>query len=169
MAEFRSKVLEVDLFHAIEQDAAIIPEIKELLNKLSKTHYGRKFEEFSQALEPLMEEIHLSFHQKKTDQSKLEDQTVLCNRLMAEVSTFQINLSIAKHEEEIRLLKLQITKVLEKEDRMRKEASIAIQKIKESQTSQQEMTMLVKNGKLLDERLAGFKGRLNKLKSEFVI
>ena len=52
---------------------------------------------------------------------------------------------------------------------MQKEASIAIQKVKESQTSQQEMAMLVENGKLLDEQLAGFKGRLNKLKSEFVI
>jgi len=51
---------------------------------------------------------------------------------------------------------------------MQKEASIAIQKVKESQTSQQEMEMLVKRGPL-DERLAWFKGRLNKLKSEFVI
>jgi len=52
---------------------------------------------------------------------------------------------------------------------MQKEASIAIQKVKESQTPQQEMATLVENGKLLDERLAEFKGRLNKLKSEFVI
>ena len=81
----------------------------------------------------------------------------------------ELNLAIAKHEEEIRLLKLQITKFLEKEDLMQKEASIAIQKIKESQTSQQAMAILVENGKLLDERLAGFKGKLNKLKSEFVI
>ena len=107
---------------------------------------------------------------------------------MAEVTTFQekfvtfrheipdakqkveeLNLAVAKHKEEIRLLKLQITKVLEKEDLMQKEASIAIQKVKVSQTPQQEMATLVENGKLLDERLAEFKGRLNKLKSEFVI
>jgi len=36
-----------------------------------------------------MEEINLCFHQRKADQSKLEDQTVRCNRLMAEVTTFQ--------------------------------------------------------------------------------
>jgi len=69
LAEFRSKVLEVELFQAIEQDAAIIPQIKELLCKLIKTQtpYSTKFQEFSQALEPLMEEINLSFHQKKGD------------------------------------------------------------------------------------------------------
>jgi len=131
LAEFRSKVFEVDLFQAIEQDATIIPKIKEFLRKLSKTPSGTKFQEFSEALEPLMEEINLCFHQRKADQSKLEDQTVRCNRLMAEVTIFQekfltfrqeipdakkkveeLNLAIAKHEEEIRLLKLQITKVL---------------------------------------------------------
>jgi len=131
LAKFRSKVLEVDLFQAIEQDATIIPKIKELLRKLSKTPSGTKFQEFSEGLEPLMEEINLCFHQRKADQSKLEDQTVRCNRLMAKVTIFQekfltfrqeipdakkkveeLNLAIAKHEEEIRLLKLQITKVL---------------------------------------------------------
>ena len=81
----------------------------------------------------------------------------------------ELNLAIAKHEEEIMFLKLQITNVLEKQDLMQKEAIIAIQKVKESQSSQQEMTTLVENGKLLNERLAEFKGRLNKLKSEFVI
>jgi len=79
LAEFRSKVLKVDLFQAIEQDASIIPKIKELLQKLSKPPFGMKFQEFSQTLEPIMEEINLSFHQRKADQSKLEDQTVRCN------------------------------------------------------------------------------------------
>ena len=88
LAEFRSKVLEADLFQAIEKDATIIPEMKELLQKLSKTPSGTKFQEFSQALEPLMEEINPSFDLRKADQSKLEDQTVRCNRLMVKVTTF---------------------------------------------------------------------------------
>ena len=188
LAEFRSEVLEMDLFQAIEQDASIIPEIKELLRKLRKPPFGTKFQEFSQTLEPLMEDINLSFHQRKADQSKLDDQTVRCNQLMAEITTFQekyvtfrhevpnakqkvkdLNSAIAKHEEEIRLLKLQIANVQEKEDLMQKEANIALQKIRESHTSQQEMVTLVENGKILDERLADFKGKLNKLKSEFAI
>ncbi|KEH16456.1 proSAP-interacting-like protein, putative, partial [Medicago truncatula] len=175
-------------FQAIEQDASIIPEIKELLRKLNKPPFGSKFQEFSQILEPLMEDINLSFHQKKTDQSRLEDQTLLCNQLMAEITKFQekfvtfrqetpdakqkveeLKSVIAKHEEEIRLLKLQIANVLEKEDLVQKEASFVHQKIKESQTFQQEIATLVDNGKVLDEKLAEFKGKLNKLKSEFVI
>jgi len=45
----------------------------------------------------------------------------------------EIDYAIAKHEEEIKALKLQRAYVLEKESLMQKEASLAIQKFKESQ------------------------------------
>jgi len=58
---------------------------------------------------------------------------------------------------------------LEKEALMKKEASIAIQKVKESKMFQQEIATLVDNGKALDEKLTEFKSQLDKLKFEFVI
>jgi len=58
LAEFQSKVLGIDLFETIEQDDNIISEVKELLNKLGKLPSGSRFQEFSQALEPLMEGIN---------------------------------------------------------------------------------------------------------------
>jgi len=61
LVELQTKVLEVDLFQAIEQDASIIPEIKGLLHKLSKPSFGSKFQEFSKNLDSLMDDIDLSF------------------------------------------------------------------------------------------------------------
>jgi len=188
LAEFRSKVLGTYLFEAIEQDDNVISEVKELLHKLSKLPSGFRFQEFSQALEPLMEGINQSFQQKKTDQSKLEEQTLRCDQLRAEVTNFQAKLdtfrqetpdnqqkvaeidsTIAKYKEEIQNLELQKATVLEKEALMKKYASIAIQKVKESKVFQQEISTLVDNGKALDEKLIEFKSQLNKLKSDFVI
>jgi len=80
LVELRSKVLGTNLF-----------EVKELLHKLSKLPSGSRFQEFSQTLEPLMDGIHQSFQQKKTDQSKLEEQTLRCDQLRAEAATFQAN------------------------------------------------------------------------------
>jgi len=145
LVELRTKVLEVDLFQAIEQDANIIPEITGLLHKLSKPSFGSKFQEFSQNLESLMDDIDLSFQQRRSEQPKLEDQTRLHDQLVAEVATFQqkfvnfrkeipdakkkveeIDSAIARHEEEIKVLKLQRANVLEKESIMQKEARLAI-------------------------------------------
>jgi len=52
---------------------------------------------------------------------------------------------------------------------MKREASVAIQKVKESKLSQQDMTMLIDNGKALDEKLTGFKSQLDRLTSSFTI
>jgi len=52
---------------------------------------------------------------------------------------------------------------------MKKEASIAIQKVKESKVFQQEIATVADNGKTLDEKLTGFKSQLDKPKFEFVI
>jgi len=58
---------------------------------------------------------------------------------------------------------------LEEESNMKKEASIAIQKLKESQVFEQTMATLAESNKALDEKLAEYKNKLNKLKYEFVI
>jgi len=126
-------VLGIDLFEAIEQDGSIIYEVKELLHKLSKLPSSSRFRELSQALEPLMEGINQCFQQKKTDQSKLEEQTLRCDQLRAEVTNFQAKLdtfrqeipdtpqkvaeiesTIAKYKEEIQNLELQKATVLDR-------------------------------------------------------
>jgi len=66
-------VLEIDLFQAIEQDDNIISEVRDLFLKMNQSSFGSKFQEFWQVLEPLMEGVKRSFHQKKADQSKLEE------------------------------------------------------------------------------------------------
>jgi len=181
LMEIRTKVLEVDLFQAIEQDTGVILEIKGLLRKLSKTSFGSKFQELSNKFD-------MSFQQRMIEQSKLEDQTKLHDQLMVEITTFQQNIvnfrqeipdakqkveeidsAIAKHEEEIKTLRLQRANVLERESIMQKEAKLAIRKVKESRAFEREMAARVENGKVLDEKLAESKGKLNKLKSEFVI
>jgi len=135
-----------------------------------------------------MDDIDLSFQQIKIEQSKLEDQTKLHDQLIFEITTFQQNIvnfrqeipdakqkveeidsAITKHEEEIKTLRLQRANLLERESIMQKEAKLAIRKVKESQACEQEMDVLVENGKVLDEKLTESKGKLNKLKSEFVI
>lgn len=150
LTEFRSKVLGLNLFEAIEQDYNIISEVKELVHKLSKLSSGLKFQEFSQTLEPLMDGINHGFQQNKIDQSKLEEQTLRRDHLLAEVTTFQVKLdafrqeipntqqkvakidyTIAKYKAEIQNLELQNASILKKEDLMKKEASVAIQKVKE--------------------------------------
>jgi len=62
LSEFRSKVLDIDLFQAIEQDDNIISEVKDLFLKLNQPSFGSKFQEFWQVLEPLMENIKRSLH-----------------------------------------------------------------------------------------------------------
>ena len=82
----------MNLFEAIEQNAAIIFEVKELLQKLGELPSGSKFREFSQALEPLMEGINQGFQQKRVAQSKLEEKNQHCNQFLAEVAAFQAKL-----------------------------------------------------------------------------
>lgn len=68
-----------------------------------------------------------------------------------------INSTIAKYKAEIQNFETQKTKLLAKEDLMNQEAQVAIQKVKESKFSQQEITILTDNGKALDEKLGDFK------------
>ena len=81
----------------------------------------------------------------------------------------EIDSTISKYREEIHNLKLQKASILEREGLLKKEATIAIQKVKESKTFQQEIAALVEHGKALDDKLTYFKGKLDKLKSEFII
>jgi len=181
-------VLGKKLFEAIEQDDNIISKVKELLHKLSKLPSGLKFQEISQTLEPLINSINQDFQQKKANQSKLEEQTLRCDQLLAKVATFQAKLdafrqeipntqqkvaeldsTIAKSKAEIQNLELQKATILEKEGLMKKEASVAIQKDKESKISQQDIATLIDNGKALDEKLTDFKSQLDKLTFEFIV
>jgi len=72
LAEFRNKVLDIDLFQAIEQDENIISEVKDLFLKLDQNSFDLRFRELWQMLEPFMENVKLNLHQKKADQSKLK-------------------------------------------------------------------------------------------------
>jgi len=180
--------LGANLFEAIEQDENIIVEVKELLYKLGNLLSGSKIQEFSRALEPILEGIGQGYQQKKTDQAKLEEKTLRCDQLLDEVAAFkakveafrqeiptnqqrvaEIDSTIAKYKAEILNLETQKANLLAKEDLMKQEAQVAIQKAKESKLSQQEIAVLTMNGKALDEKLSDFKSQLDKLTSEFVI
>ena len=87
----------------------------------------------------------------------------------AKLKVEEIDSAIARHEEAIKALQLQRESVLEKESIMQKGASLAIQKFKESQVFERAMATLVENGIALDGKLDEYKGKLNKLKSDFVI
>ena len=91
-------MLGIDLFEAIRQYDIIISEVKGLLHQLSELPSGSTFQEFSQTLEPLIEAIHQTFQQKKTEQSKLEEKTMRCDQLKAEVTTFQSKLDAFREE-----------------------------------------------------------------------
>jgi len=45
-----------------------------------------------------MDGINQGFQQKKADQSKLDEQTLRCNQLLAEVATFQAKLDAFRQE-----------------------------------------------------------------------
>ena len=62
LSEFRSKVLDIDLFQAIEQDDNIISEVKDLFLKLNQSSFSSKFQEFWLVLEPPMENGKRSLH-----------------------------------------------------------------------------------------------------------
>lgn len=151
LAEFQSKVPRADLFDAIGQDEGTILDVKYFLCKLRNLPSGSKFETFSKALEPLLENIKQGFHQKKAGQAKLKEQTARCDKLLDEVIAFKAKLeafrqetptiqhqvvdidsSIAKYKAEIERLENQKIHLLAKEDLMKQEAQIAIQKVKES-------------------------------------
>ena len=76
LAEFQKKVLDIDLFQAIEQDDNITSEVIDMFLKLDQSYFDPKFRELWQMLEPLMENVKQSLHQKKADQSKLEEMTL---------------------------------------------------------------------------------------------
>jgi len=188
LAELRSKVLEANLFEAIEQDDSIIAEVKELLCRLGTLLPGSKIQEFSRALEPLMEGIGQIFQQKRVPQAKLEEKTLRCDQLLDEVAAFkaklevfrqeipinqqkvaEIDSNIAKYKAEILNLETQKNNLLAKENLMKREAQLAIQKAKESKLSQQEITALTEDDKAFDEWLGDYKNQMNKLTSKFVI
>jgi len=190
LAEFRNKVLDIDLFQAIEQVDNIISEVKNLLLKLDQTSFDPKFRELWQMLEPLMENVKQSLHQKKADQSKLEERTLAYDCLMAEITAFrtkltafreeipnaqqkmeEIDSTIAEYKAKIHNLELQKASIQEREREslMKKETSFAIKKVKDSKVFQQEMATLVEHGNALDGELNDFKGKLNKLQTEFKI
>jgi chromosome segregation ATPase len=138
LAEFRDKILKINLLEVIEQDETVIDEVKELLRKLSELPSGSKFQDLSQVLEPLLDSINQSFQQKKTSQVELEEQTQRCDQLLADVSAFnikfeafqqetpvtrqrveEIDAAIAKRKAEIQDLKTQKANLLDKEKLMK--------------------------------------------------
>jgi len=76
---------------------------------------------------------------------------------------------VAEIDATIAKLELQKANILEREGHLKREASVAIQKVKESKLSQQDMTKLIDNGKALDEKMTGFKSQLDRLTSSFTI
>ena len=79
-------------------DENIIAEVKELLCKLGILLYGSKIQEFSRALEPLLEGIGQGFQQKKTDQLELEEKTLCCDQLLDEVAAFKVKVEVFRQE-----------------------------------------------------------------------
>ena len=188
VAEFWNKVLDINLFQAIKQDDNIIFEVKDLFHKLDQSSFGPKFQELWQMLEPLMENVNQSLHQKKADQSKLEERTLVYDHLMAEITAFhtklaafreeipdaqkkmdEIDSTIAEYKAKIHNLELQIASIQERESLMKKETSLAIKKVKDSKVFHKEMEPLVQHGKALDGEIDDFKGKLSKLQTEFKI
>jgi len=142
-------------WEAIEQDENIIAEVKELLCRLGSLLSGSKIQEFSRVLEPLSEDIGQSFQHKRVAQAKLEKKTLRCDQLLDEVAAFkaklevfrheipinqqkvaEIDSTIAKYKAEILNLENQKDNLLAKENLMKQEAQVAIQKAKESKLSQ---------------------------------
>jgi chromosome segregation ATPase len=159
-----------------------------LLHKLCELPSGSKFQNLSQTLGPLLDNINQSFQEKKTDQAQLEEQTQHCDQLLADVSAFnvkfeafrqetpitrqkveEIDAAIAKHKAEIQALETQKTTLLDKEKLMKQEAQVALQKAKETKRFQQQIQVLTENRKALDGKIAKFKDHLNKLLSEFAV
>jgi len=98
LAELRSKVLEVNLFEAIEQDDSIIAEVTDLLRRVASLFPGPKIPEFSRALAPLMERVGQSFQQKRMVLAKLEEDTLRYDQLLDEVATFKAKLEVFRQE-----------------------------------------------------------------------
>jgi len=55
LEEFHTKILEVNLFQAIEQDSTDIPGLKNLFRKLNKSSLAPKLIELTVELEPLLD------------------------------------------------------------------------------------------------------------------
>jgi len=88
---------------------------------------------------------------------------------VAQQNVEEIDSAIVEYKAKIHNLELQKSSIQERESFRKKEASLAIKKVKESKIFQQEMTTLAGHGKTLDGELNDFKGKLNKLKAEFKI
>ncbi|RHN60111.1 hypothetical protein MtrunA17_Chr4g0021821 [Medicago truncatula] len=186
LVEFRSKVLRIDLFEAIEQDENVVLEIRELLCKLINLPSGLKFQNFLKVLEPLLDNIKQGFLKKKDGKAKLEEQTTRYDHLLDDITEFkakleafrqetpviqsqvaEIDSSIAQYRAKIEQLENHKTQLLAKEGLMKLKAQIAIKKIKESKSSQQEIAVLTDNGKVLEEKLGDLKQQLYELTSCF--
>jgi len=84
--------------------------------------------------------------------------------LDAQQKVEEIDFTIAEYKAKIHNLELQKASIQERESFLKKKASLAIKKVKESKIFQQEMRKLVEHGKALDGELNDFKGKLDKLK-----
>jgi len=188
LAELQSKVLEVNLFEAIEHDDNIIAEVTDLLHRVTPLLPGSKIPEFSRALAPLMESVGQSFQQKRVVLAKLEEDTLRYDQMLDEVAAFkaklevfwqeipltqrkvaEIDSAIAKYQAEILNLETEKNELLSQEDPMKQEAQMAIQKAKESKLSQQNIASLAQEDKAFDEKLSDYKNQMTKLISTLVI
>lgn len=187
-AEFQCKVLRADLFEAIEQDENLITEVKEMLSKMGDLPSGSKYQAFSKDLEPLLDTIGQGFHKDKAGKAQLKEQAVKCDQLIEEVSAFKTKLenfrqetpevkqkianidsSIAKHLVEIQKLEDRKKQLQSREELMKQEAQIAIQKAKESMVSQQDLAILTESNQALENTLLGLKAQFQKLIFNFTI
>ena len=188
LAEPQSKVLEVNLFEAIEHDDSIIAEVTDLLRRVTPLLPGSKIPKFSRALAPLMESVGQSFQQKRVVLAKLEEDTLRYDQMLDEVAAFkaklevfwqeipltqrkvaEIDSAIAKYQAEILNLETEKNELLSQEDPMKQEAQMAIQKAKESKLSQQNIASLAQEDKAFDEKLSDYKNQMTKLISTLVI
>jgi len=145
LAELPSKILEVNLFEAIEHDDSIIVEVTDLLCRVTSLLPGSRIQEFSRALAPLMESIGQSFQQKRVVLAKLEEDTLRYDQLLDEVAALKAKLevfrqeiplnqrkvaesdsAIAKHQAEILNLETHKKELLSQENLMKQEAQVAI-------------------------------------------
>lgn len=186
--ELRTRVLEVDLFQAIEQDESIIHGIKNVLHRLTNSSLDPKFIKFSVELEPILDQIVVDLHMKKDSQTKLADQNKCRDELMDEIEESkekiyifkrevpnvkkkveEYDLAISEYEKAIQELKSNKKSLLEKDERLKKEANLTIRKVEDSKRKNAEIAKLKTEGDLLDAKLAHSKTNLNKLKTEFKI
>jgi len=96
--ELRSQILEIDLFHKIEQDENIIPKVKNLLHKLANSFLEPKFVQFAIGLEPILDQLDVDLPTSRDGQAKLADQIKCKDKLLAAIEDSKKRIDNFKEE-----------------------------------------------------------------------